>query len=80
MTNTSSNEIDEALWAAYRRDDKAAVMDCLFRRNLVGIDCSRSFDRLMISRSSKENRAATREQGWRTLVNAGLRPLRPTLN
>jgi len=29
MSNTSSSEIDEALWAAYRRDDKAAVMDLL---------------------------------------------------
>jgi len=27
-------EIDEALWAAYRRDDKAAVTERLFRRSL----------------------------------------------
>ena len=31
---------DEALWAAYRRDDKAVVMDYLFRRNLVGSEKS----------------------------------------
>jgi hypothetical protein len=29
--------MDEALWAAYRRRDKAEVMDCLFGRSLVGI-------------------------------------------
>ena len=41
-------EIDEALWAAYHRDDKAAVMDYLFRRSLVGIDRSTSFPQLVI--------------------------------
>jgi hypothetical protein len=30
-----NSAIDEALWAAYRRDDKAAVTDYLFRNWLV---------------------------------------------
>jgi len=57
MTNKSqppSSAIDEALWAAFRRDDKAAVMDYLFRRSLVGIDCSRSFSPLLMKGRSKE--------------------------
>jgi hypothetical protein len=62
MTNKSidppSSPIDEALWAAYRRDDKVAVMDYLFRRSLVGIGRSRSFPQLVIKRSSKTDRAA----------------------
>jgi hypothetical protein len=78
----SSNTIDEALWAAYRHDDKAAVMDYLFRRNLVGIDYSRSFDQLMIKGSSKKSRAATRAHGRRTLINGNVRqiPFEATLN
>ncbi len=43
-----NGEIDEALWTAYRRDDKAAVMDYLFRRSLVGISRSTSFSQLVI--------------------------------
>ena len=35
--------IDEALWAAYRREDKVAVMHQLFRRILVRISRSTSF-------------------------------------
>jgi hypothetical protein len=31
----SNNEIDEALWAAYRRYDKSAVMEKLLRRYLM---------------------------------------------
>jgi len=46
--------IDEALWAAYRRDDKAAVMDYLFRRSLAGIGWSRSFSHLLIKAGSKK--------------------------
>jgi hypothetical protein len=52
--------IDEALWTAYRRDDKAAVMDYLFRRNRVGIGCSRSLPQLVIKDSAKRGRAAKR--------------------
>jgi hypothetical protein len=45
---------DEALWAAYRRHDKAAVMDYLFRRSLAGIGWSRSFSHLVINGGSKK--------------------------
>ena len=45
--------IDEALWAAYRRDDKAAVMDYLFR-SLAGINWSRSFSGLLTKGGSKK--------------------------
>jgi hypothetical protein len=58
MTKTDmhlpSSGSDEALWAAYRRDDKAAVMDYLFRRSLVGIARSRSFPELVIKSSLKK--------------------------
>jgi hypothetical protein len=82
MTNTSSNEIDETLWAAYRRDDKAAVTDYLFRRSLVGIGRSRSFSQLVIETSSKKHRAARRAHGEAMLINDGARkvPLRSSLN
>jgi hypothetical protein len=67
MTNKSiqppSSAIDEALWAAYRRDDKAAVMDYLFRRSLVGIGRSRSFPQLVMNGSSKKGRVASRGHG-----------------
>jgi hypothetical protein len=66
MTNKSqppSSAIDEALWAAFRRDDKAAVMDYLFRRSLVGIGRSRSFPQLVMNGSSKKGRVASRGHG-----------------
>lgn len=74
--------IDEALWAAYRRDDKAAVMDYLFRRSLVGISRSRSFSKLVIETSAKKHRAARRAHGEAMLINEGARqiPLRSSLN
>jgi hypothetical protein len=40
--------IDEALWAAYRREDKAGVMHQLFRRILVRISGSTSFPQIVI--------------------------------
>jgi hypothetical protein len=86
MTNKNmhppSSAIDEALWAAYRRDDKAAVMDYLFRRSVVGIARSRSFPQLMIKNSSKKGRAARRAHGEPMLIDDGARqiPLRFTLN
>jgi hypothetical protein len=46
--------IDEALWAAYRRDDKAAVMDYLFRRSLAGIGRSLLFSGLVIKGGSQK--------------------------
>jgi len=58
--NPLSGAIDEALWAAYRRDDRAAVMDYLFRRSLIGIGRSRSFSQLVIKGSSEKDRAARR--------------------
>jgi len=67
MTNKSiqppSSAIDEALWAAYRRDDKAAVMDYLFRRSLVRIGRSRSFPQLVMNGSPKKGRVASRGHG-----------------
>lgn len=41
--------IDEALWAAYQREDKAAVMSHLFRRILVRISRSTSFPQIVIN-------------------------------
>jgi hypothetical protein len=75
------SSIDEALWSAYRRDDKAAVMDCLFRRSLVGIGCSRSLSELLISGSSKKDRAKRRAHSQSMRIDDGVRqiPLR-TLN
>ena len=72
--------MDEALWAAYRRDDKAAVMDYLFRRSLVGNGRLRSFPEIVIS--SKKGRAATGIYGEPMVINDGARqmPLRSTLN
>jgi hypothetical protein len=46
--------IEEALWSAYRRDDKAAVMDYLFRGSLVGMGCPRSFPQLVIKDSVRK--------------------------
>jgi len=86
MTNKNihplSGKIDEALWAAYRRDDKAAVMDYLFRLSLVGIGCSRSFSQLVIKGSSEKDRAARRAHLEPMLINGRARqiPLGFTLN
>jgi hypothetical protein len=41
--------IDEALWAAYRREDKAAVMGHLFRRMPLRISRSTSFSQMIIN-------------------------------
>jgi hypothetical protein len=41
--------IDEALWAAYRREDKAGVMHQLFRCVLVRIRRSTSFPQSVIN-------------------------------
>jgi hypothetical protein len=77
-----NSEIDEALWAAYQRDDKAAVMDYLFRRSLVGIGRPRSFPQLVIKSSSKEGRGARRAHGGAMLIKGGARqiPIRSRLN
>jgi hypothetical protein len=86
MTNKDmhppSSGTDEALWAAYRRDDKAAVTDYLLRRSLVGIGQSRSFPQLVIPSSSKKGRSARRAHGEPKLINDGARqiPLRAGLN
>ena len=72
----------EALWAAYRRDDKAAVMAYLFRRSLIGIGRSRSLPQLVIKSSSKKGRAARRAHGGPMLITGSARqiPLRSRLN
>jgi len=67
--------IDEALWAAYRRYDKAAVMDNLFRRSLVGIGRSQSFPQLVIKSSSKKGRVARRAYRAPMLINDGARQI-----
>jgi hypothetical protein len=52
--------IDEALWAAYRSEDKSAVMGHLFRRILVRISRSTSFPQIVVrggpARGSAVNR------------------------
>jgi len=67
MTNLdmrlSSSGTDEVLWDAYRRNDKAAVMDYLFRRSLVGIGRSRSFPQVVVQTSLKKYRSARRAHG-----------------
>jgi hypothetical protein len=80
--NPTSSAIDEALWAAYRRDDKAAVMDYLFRRNLGGVGCSPYFAQLVIKGSSKKNGAAKGEYSQPALINGAARqiPLPSTVN
>jgi len=87
MTNKNmhppSSDTDEALWDAYRRDDKAAVTDYLFRRNLVGIGRSRSLGGLAMQSSSKKVRAVRRAHGGPTLINDPARQipaLRTNLN
>jgi len=79
MTNNSihplNSAIDEAIWAAYRRHDKVAVMDYLFRRSLVGIGRLRSFPQLVIKRSLKTDRAAVSAHRRSVRIN-GHGPLR----
>ena len=74
--------IDEALWTAYRRDDKAAVMDYLFRRSLVGNWLSRSLPQLVIKDSVEKGRAAKRARREWMPINGGARQisLRSALN
>lgn len=69
------SSIDEVLWSAYRRNDKAAVMDCLFRRSLVGISCSRPFSELLISGSSKRDRAEGRAHSECVRIDDGVRQI-----
>ena len=52
--------IGEALWAAYRREDKAAVMGHLFRRVLVRISRSTSFPQIVVSAGSTRGFAVNR--------------------
>ena len=70
-----SSGTDEALWAAYRRDDKAAVTDYLLRRSLVGIGRSRSYPQLVIKGSLKEGRATRRAYGGVMLINGSARQI-----
>jgi len=67
--HSQGSGIDEALWAAYHRDDKAAVTDYLFRRSLVGGALSRSFPRLAIKHRFKKGCAARRAHGKPMLLN-----------
>jgi hypothetical protein len=70
-----SSSIDEALWSAYRRRDKVAVMDCLFRRSLFGIDCSRSFSELLINGNLKRHRAERGAHSESTRIGGGIRQI-----
>jgi hypothetical protein len=70
-----SGPIDEALWAAYRRDDKAAVMEYLFRRSLIGTGCSRSFLQSLMKNSSQKSRVARGTHGEPMLINGGARQI-----
>jgi hypothetical protein len=56
------NGIDEALWAAYRREDKAAVMCHLFGRILVQVSRSTSFSQVVINAGPKRGFAVNRVQ------------------
>jgi hypothetical protein len=80
--HTSSSASDEALWNAYRRHDKAAVMDYLFRRGLVGTGPSRLFPQLAIKSSSKRDRHPRSGHGGPRLIDEGAHqiPLGSALN
>jgi hypothetical protein len=80
--HSSSGGSDEALWNAYRRHDKAAVMDYLFRRSLVGTGPSRSFPQLAIKSSSKRGRDARSGHRGPRLIDEGAHqiPLGSALN
>jgi hypothetical protein len=71
--NLPNCETDEALWAAYRRDDKAAVMDYLFRRTLVGISRSTSFPQLAFKTRPKDGLAIRRRHLEDMRINRGSR-------
>ena len=73
--HTSSSASDEALWNAYRRHDKAAVMDYLFRRGLVATGPSRLFPQLAIKSSSKRGRDARSGHGGPRLIDEGAHPI-----
>ena len=68
-----NSETDEALWSAYRREDKAAVMDYLFRRSLVGISRSTSFAHLLIKTNSKSGLATERAHCEPMQISGGAR-------
>jgi hypothetical protein len=74
-TNPPGAAIDEALWTAYRCDDKAAVTDYLFRRSLVGTGCPRSFPHPAIKDRVKEGHAAKRARSERMPINDGARQI-----
>jgi hypothetical protein len=65
------DEIDEALWAAYRREDKAAVMDQLFRRILFRISRSTSFPQLVINTAPEVGFAVNRVRCEPMRINGG---------
>jgi hypothetical protein len=67
------DEIGEALWAAYRREDKAAVMDYLFRQILVGISRSICFPHLVIETDQKRSFSMNGERGEPMRINGSSR-------
>ena len=52
--------VDEALWAAYRREDKAAVMGHLFPGILVRVSRSTSFPQIVINTEPTNGLAVNR--------------------
>lgn len=75
-----NSAVDEALWAAYRRQDKAAVMDHLFRKRLLAIGWSRSFHQPGTKGSTNKARAAIRPQPMVINDGAGQIQLQSSLN
>jgi hypothetical protein len=84
MTNKNmpslSSAVDEALWAAYRRQDKAAVMDYLFGKRLLAMGCSRSLLLPGAKGSTSKARAAIRSQPMLINGSAGQIPVQFSLN
>ena len=64
--------IDEALWAAYRRDDKTAVMDYLFGRVWSG-KVLRDLSPASGQRPLKKSFVSRRANGGPVLINTGSR-------
>jgi hypothetical protein len=64
--------IDEALWTAYRREDKAAVMGHLFRRIPLRISRSTSFPQIVINTGPTNGFAVNRVHREPMRINGAL--------
>jgi hypothetical protein len=72
MLHLPHDGIDEALWVAYRREDKAAVMGHLFRRILVRISHSTSFPQIVINTGPTNGFAVNRVRREPMRINGAL--------